>query len=42
VARLVPINPPAPRQFGALTGKIQLGPEFFEPLPPDELKAWEA
>ena len=42
VAKLIPINPPARRQFGALKGKIELGPEFFEPLPPDELKAWES
>ena len=28
------------RQFGALRGKISIGPEFFEPLPPDELELW--
>lgn len=42
VARLVPIRPvTAQRQFGALKGKVTVGPEFFEPLPEDELKAWE-
>ena len=29
------------RQPGSLRGKIKLGPEFFEPLPPDELEHWE-
>jgi hypothetical protein len=28
------------RQFGALRGKFSIGPEFFEPLPPDELDLW--
>jgi prevent-host-death family protein len=29
------------RKPGAWKGKIQLGPEFFEPLPPEELEGWE-
>jgi antitoxin (DNA-binding transcriptional repressor) of toxin-antitoxin stability system len=29
------------RVFGALKGRIGLGPEFFEPLPEDELALWE-
>jgi prevent-host-death family protein len=44
VVRLVPVAPPqaAPRrQFGALKGKIALTDAFFEPLPEDELRAWE-
>ena len=41
VAKLVPVPPKAKRVFGALRGKIQIGPEFFEPLPPDELAAWD-
>ena len=41
VARLVPIAPKAKRLFGAMRGKVALGPEFFEPLPEDELKAWD-
>ena len=42
VARIVPIQPKTgKRQFGALKGKIAIGPEFFEPLPEEELKAWE-
>jgi prevent-host-death family protein len=42
VARLVPYHPQAAkRQFGALRGTVSVGPEFFEPLPEDELAAWE-
>lgn len=41
VARLVPLAPKARRRFGALRGKIDIGPEFFEPLPPDEIDRWE-
>ena len=28
------------RKPGALRGKLKVGPEFFEPLPPEELDAW--
>jgi antitoxin (DNA-binding transcriptional repressor) of toxin-antitoxin stability system len=42
VAKIVPYHLVAPkRQFGALRGKFSVGPEFFEPLPEDELAAWE-
>jgi prevent-host-death family protein len=42
VAKLVPIARTEPkRRFGALRGKISVGPEFFEPLSEDELKRWE-
>ena len=42
VAKLVPFHPVAQkRQFGALRGQISVGPEFFEPLPEEELAAWE-
>jgi prevent-host-death family protein len=41
VARLVPIAPKAERHFGAMHGTVALGPEFFDPLPDDELAAWE-
>jgi hypothetical protein len=37
----VPIAPKARRVFGALRGKLSIGPEFFEPLPPEELDNWE-
>jgi antitoxin (DNA-binding transcriptional repressor) of toxin-antitoxin stability system len=40
--RLAPIVPPKPkRQPGTLKGKIDLGPEFFEPMPDEELDLWE-
>ncbi len=42
IAKLVPYQPVVPkREFGALRGVISIGPEFFEPLPEDELAAWE-
>lgn len=41
VARLVAVEPPAKREFGALRGRIKLDDGFFEPLPDDELDAWE-
>ena len=41
VAKLVPIAPQANREFGAMCGKITIGPEFFEPLPEDELDGWD-
>jgi prevent-host-death family protein len=42
VARLVAIaDKHGNRQPGALRGKIQVGAEFFEPLPADELAGWE-
>jgi antitoxin (DNA-binding transcriptional repressor) of toxin-antitoxin stability system len=45
--RNVPIallNPPSPkkeREFGALKGQFAVGKEFFDPLPEEELAAWE-
>jgi prevent-host-death family protein len=41
VAKLVPIALPAKRRFGAMRGKIIIGPEFFEPLSEEDLEAWE-
>ena len=42
VARLVPVRASHKgRRFGSLEGKITIGPEFFEPLPDEELAAWE-
>jgi antitoxin (DNA-binding transcriptional repressor) of toxin-antitoxin stability system len=43
VVRLVPV--PARkgrRRLGILKGKLVVGPEFFEPLPPEELEHWES
>jgi len=42
VVRLVAIeDKTGQRKPGALRGKLKVGPEFFEPLPPEELEAWE-
>jgi antitoxin (DNA-binding transcriptional repressor) of toxin-antitoxin stability system len=41
VVRLVAIEDKAgQRKPGAWKGKIEIGPEFFEPLPKEELDAW--
>ena len=37
----IPAKPVGRRQFGRLRGRGKVGPEFFEPLPEDELKPWE-
>ena len=42
MVRLVPVGRKEPRkQFGSMRGLIEVGPEFFEPLPADELDEWE-
>jgi len=42
VARLVRFGPaPAERRFGAMRGRAATADAFFEPLPDDELAAWE-
>lgn len=42
VAKLVPLQPPpSKRRFGSLRGTVSVAPSFFDPLPPDELAAWE-
>lgn len=40
VARLVPMAPAPRRVFGALRDRIAVEPQFFEPLPADELAPW--
>ena len=41
VARLVAINPaPKSRRIGFLKGRGNVGPEFFDPLPDDEMRLW--
>jgi prevent-host-death family protein len=41
VVRLVAIeDKQGRRKPGALRGKLKVGPEFFEPLPQEELDAW--
>ena len=42
VARLVAVGEvKGKRQPGSLKGTLRVGPEFFEPLPEDELSRWE-
>jgi antitoxin (DNA-binding transcriptional repressor) of toxin-antitoxin stability system len=41
VARLLAISGErGERKPGWLKGKLKVGPEFFEPLPPEELELW--
>jgi len=39
--RLVPVADKPKRVPGALKGKIDIGPEFFEPMSDEELALWE-
>ena len=42
VARLVPVGAvKGKRKPGSMKGKLEIGPEFFEPLSDDELAHWE-
>ena len=42
VVKLVPVDAPKPtRKFGAMKGEAATTRAFFEPLPADELAAWE-
>jgi antitoxin (DNA-binding transcriptional repressor) of toxin-antitoxin stability system len=42
LVRLVPVaGRKGRRKLGILKGKLVVGPEFFEPLPPEELASWE-
>jgi prevent-host-death family protein len=42
VARLVAVGEvKGKRQPGSLKGQLQVGAEFFEPLPADETAGWE-
>lgn len=41
VARIVPVEAaPKKRKLGIMKGEFVVGPEFFEPLSEEELKAW--
>jgi prevent-host-death family protein len=41
MVRLTPISgTQGERKPGRLKGKFKVGPEFFEPLPPEELDLW--
>jgi len=42
VARLISVGEiKGKRQPGSLKGTLHVGPEFFAPLPPEELAGWE-
>jgi antitoxin (DNA-binding transcriptional repressor) of toxin-antitoxin stability system len=41
VAKIVPVTPIPKRIFGRLKGKGSVGPEFFAPLPEEDLKLWK-
>ena len=41
VARLVRVRERGKRQFGSMKGRIKLDEGFFDPLPEEELAAWE-
>ena len=41
VARLVRCKPKGKRQFGAMKGQVVDDDGFFDPLPEEELRAWE-
>ena len=41
VARLVRVQPRGKRQFGSMKGRISIDDSFFDPLPEEELAAWE-
>jgi len=41
VARLVGYERRGKRRFGALAGRIAVDDSFFDPLPEEELSAWE-
>ncbi|MGE0488545.1 MAG: type II toxin-antitoxin system Phd/YefM family antitoxin [Vulcanimicrobiota bacterium] len=39
--RLVPVQPEPKRELGWMSGQFSVGEEIFDPLPEDELRAWE-
>ena len=41
VARLVRVQRRGKRQFGSMKGRISIDDSFFDPLPEEELAAWE-
>ncbi|WP_420626421.1 type II toxin-antitoxin system Phd/YefM family antitoxin [Candidatus Poriferisodalis sp.] len=41
-ARLVPYEQNRPKRRAGLLRGLEIPPEFFEPLPDDELAAWES
>ncbi len=41
VAKLVSVGKRGRRQFGSMKGRIKVPDSFFDPLPEEELAAWE-
>ena len=41
VVRLMPVQQRGPREPGSWKGRISIDDSFFDPLPEDELAAWE-
>ena len=41
VAQIVCVQKHGKRQFGSMKGQIKLDDSFFDPLPEEELAAWE-
>lgn len=42
VVRLVALEEKSGQRIpGAWKGRVEVGPDFFKPLPPDELDGWE-
>jgi prevent-host-death family protein len=42
LVRLVPVDQrPVKREFGAMRGQFEVPPSFFDPLPKEELDAWD-
>lgn len=41
VATLQRVEPRPKRVFGSMKGMLEIDDRFFEPLPEDELRAWE-
>ena len=42
VVRLVPVAPQVKQRIpGMFKGEFTVGPDFFEPLPPEEMECWE-
>ena len=41
VVRMVRFRKRGKRQFGSMKGRIKLDDSFFDPLPEEELAAWE-
>lgn len=41
IARLVRLKPRGRRQAGVLKGEFEVPESFFEPLPENELSAWQ-